>query len=64
MNRRWSALINRKLYFDVETDTESDAPFVDLQMQEESLANVIVDNSLEFMAAGLEVDFLENIHSL
>ncbi|KAI6177496.1 Phospholipid/glycerol acyltransferase domain-containing protein [Aphelenchoides bicaudatus] len=60
VSRKWSALINHKLYSDVETDTEADA--LDLQI-EETLAKVIVNNSLEFMAAGIEAIVEDDVTS-
>jgi hypothetical protein len=62
VNRKWSALINRKLHLDADTDNDSELPFVDIEMPENNLANVIVNNSLEFMAAGIEVYFTSNVY--
>lgn len=45
MNRKWTASINKKLSAAIE----------DSQMQEENIANVLIDPSLEFLSAGVEV---------
>lgn len=54
MNRQWSALINKKLHF----DTEQNNALEDIQTHEENMANVIIDHSLEFLSAGVEVCFI------
>jgi glycerol-3-phosphate O-acyltransferase 3/4 len=64
--RKWSALIDKKLNeSDVDTDMENEPP-TDIQTQfpaANTVTDVIVNNSIEFMAAGIEAIVEDDVTS-
>jgi len=54
ITRQWSSTIDRKLHSDVDTDTETESNAGDLILPKSHTVDVIVNDMLEFVSAGVE----------